>query len=362
MASSFLPTFVPPQLNSIDDYVSYISSIFTHIVTLPLIHFTLSSLGIFPTLSVLSYLAAIINIGYKLYTVYFNAVIKKKAQDWEDDIVVVTGGSGGIGSLFIQELLKKHGNVKKIVSMDVVEPKEKHDKVLFYKCNLADNDNIKSVCAKIKSEVGTPTILVNNAGIRQGKYVTDLTDDQIEKTIVINQVSHFTLIKQFLPDMLSSQRGHILATISAFAYGFGAGLVDYGSSKHGSLGLYQGLRQELRFTPIKTSYLLPGHIRTPLFTDFQFKYPFLMPVLEPIQVVDDMITTLENNVSSSTARPLLSNTLPLLGLFNVRLVDWLVETIGMNNALLSLHVPEYGKQKKPVDVPRIKTVPPQKED
>lgn len=79
-----------------------------------------------------------------------------------------------------------------------------------YHCNVMDNEAVREVAAKVQSEVGKVDILINNAGIVSGKFITELSDEHITRTMGVNVLSHFWTIKAFLPAMISSNRGHIV--------------------------------------------------------------------------------------------------------------------------------------------------------
>lgn len=59
-------------------------------------------------------------------------------------------------------------------------------------------------------------MLVNNAGIVQGKKILDLTEEEITESVGVNYVSHFWIVKAFLPAMLKAKRGHIVRVFYLF--------------------------------------------------------------------------------------------------------------------------------------------------
>ena len=60
---------------------------------------------------------------------------------------------------------------------------------------------------QVQDEVGHIDILINNAGIVQGKFFIDYSDQEIQKTIEINTIAHFWLLKAFLPSMIQHNKG-----------------------------------------------------------------------------------------------------------------------------------------------------------
>ncbi len=60
-----------------------------------------------------------------------------------------------------------------------------------YCCNLRDKHDIERTASKVIKDVGNPTMLVNNAGIVAGKFLMDMSDNDIEATYDVNILSHF---------------------------------------------------------------------------------------------------------------------------------------------------------------------------
>lgn len=114
--------------------------------------------------------------------------------------------------------------------------------VYFYKCDLSDLNNIGSCTSAIKNRHGNPTVLINNAGIANGltNTVMNTNTQKLEKIFNVNLLSHFVLIREFLPGMLEARKGHVVTMASAASFNGHAGLVDYCCTKAGALALHEG--------------------------------------------------------------------------------------------------------------------------
>lgn len=118
----------------------------------------------------------------------------------EDDVVLITGGGSGLGrSLAVT--FARHG-VKKIVLWDInddgmketkslVESPKFNSKCWIYVCDVSDRHKVYEMASYVKRDVGTVTILVNNAGVVSGSNILDLKDEQIIRTFEINSLAHF---------------------------------------------------------------------------------------------------------------------------------------------------------------------------
>ncbi|KAL2670112.1 hypothetical protein Neosp_014993 [[Neocosmospora] mangrovei] len=166
--------------------------------------------------------------------------------DWNNEIVVITGGSSGIGAHLAQQLHVRNPKTM-IVIIDYVPLtwtpiKAAHTK--YYQCDLSDSSRIRAICERIRNEVGHPTVLVNNAGICRGAAVCDGTYADIEVTMRTNLIAPFLLVKEFGPEMALRNHGHIVNVSSMSAFLPPAKVADYAATKAGLIALHEvSLRQ-----------------------------------------------------------------------------------------------------------------------
>jgi len=132
---------------------------------------------------------------------------------------------------------------------------------------------------QVRAEVGYVSVLVNNAGISYNRAFTKYTPDQIEQTMQINCMSHLWIIKEFLPNMLKNNRGHIAATCSMGGIMAVRGNSPYYSSKFAVRAAMIALKDEIRLSHpdknnIHFSIVYPWFVHTPLIDnlDLQFRY------------------------------------------------------------------------------------------
>lgn len=161
--------------------------------------------------------------------------------NWQEEIVLITGGSSGIGASIAQQLLERN-SLTTIVIVDYVpltwNPR-KGAKVHYYKADLSDSSAIRSICSKIKTEVGDPTVLVNNAGLCRGFAVAEGSYHDVQLTIKTNLLAPFLLVKEFLPAMSSRDHGHILNVSSMSSLIPPAEIGDYAATKAGITALHE---------------------------------------------------------------------------------------------------------------------------
>lgn len=164
--------------------------------------------------------------------------------DWSREVVLVTGGCGGIGELTMQRLAK-YG--VKVVALDVNPPKEPlPSNEFYYKLDVTSSRDIRTVADKIRAEVGVPTVLVNNAGIGTAKNILDEEEERIRQTFEINIMAHFWLVREFLPAMVERNHGHVVTIASMASFMVHAANVDYCCTKVAALAFHEGLTSELK--------------------------------------------------------------------------------------------------------------------
>jgi all-trans-retinol dehydrogenase (NAD+) len=168
--------------------------------------------------------------------------LRKQGVPWDftsqRELCVVTGGCSGFGYLISKGLAAK----TKLVVIDIQElPADLKDaSIHYYKCDITSASAVSETASRIREEVGVPTILINNAGVATAHTILETSEEWLEKIFRVNLMSHFTLIKEFLPGMLQQKKGHIVAIASMASYFSGASLVDYCCTKAGVLALHEG--------------------------------------------------------------------------------------------------------------------------
>lgn len=161
--------------------------------------------------------------------------------DWDKEIVLVTGGSSGIGASIAQQLIFRNSRTM-IVIVDFTPltwtPKPGAN-VFYYKCDLSDAGAIRALVTRIRAEVGHPTVLVNNAGTCRGATVMDGSYGDVELTMRTNLIAPFLLAKEVLPHMVKMNHGHIVNVGSVSSLFPPANVADYSATKAGITALHE---------------------------------------------------------------------------------------------------------------------------
>lgn len=204
----------------------------------------ISALPLTRTLKVLVVAGIIYRLNRMFSRLILNNFVSDKTWDWKREIILITGGSSGIGALIAHKFSDR--NVK-VVIFDISAPKATLPaNVHFYKVDITSSSAIHSAAETVRKEVGEPSVLINNAGVGWNREILQQTEAQIQLTFSVNIIAHFLMVREFAPAMIRRDHGHIVTIASMASFLVHAGNVDYAASKAAALAFHEGLAQELK--------------------------------------------------------------------------------------------------------------------
>ncbi|KAJ0421518.1 hypothetical protein BJY00DRAFT_312123 [Aspergillus carlsbadensis] len=303
--------FLPREGLYIDPIVNALRRSILHpLFTVTLLHLvrthTFASLGPYEKVLQITATATVLFwLNDWLSTKSANNWVADDSWDWKKELVVVTGGSGGIGAGVAQRLADMGARV---VVLDIIPLtySSETNRIVYHKCDLSDEKEIAAVCETIRSEVGDPTVLVNNAGLSRGRTIAEGTYADNSITLKTNLLAPFLLTKEFLPAMIRRNHGHIFNVASMSAYIPPPGLADYAASKAGLIAFHECLAQELRAQnapKVRTSLAVLSFTKTPLFKGETNQSRFMMPLLHVDTVVDAIVDILDSGLGQTIFLP-----------------------------------------------------------
>lgn len=256
--------------------------------------------------------------------------------------VLITGSASGIGRLMAQKIAAKGANVI-LWDINLSGLQSLHDQLnrwgyssaVYHQCDLSSREEIKETAQRVLIEQGPVDILINNAGIVSGKPLLELTDEAIERTFNINALSLFWTTRAFLPDMIQKKSGHIVTIASAGGLIGVPKMTDYSASKFAAIGFDDSLRVELKrfgHHSIRTTVVCPYYINTGMFNGVKTRVPWLLPIMEPEDAVNKIISAIEKNKHRLVMPPFALVTYPGR-LLPIPLFDRLAEFFGINRSM-----------------------------
>jgi len=200
----------------------------------------------------------------------------------QNKVIIVTGGSGGIGGAIVKSLSYYGANVVSIFCAN--HPEDQADEnIICLKANLTIPAEWDRLLSFTISKFGRIDVLINCAGILEPGKFTSLDNSQISRMIDLNLTSVLTGIHKSLVIMKNQKAGHIV-NISSIG-----GLVPmpysavYSATKFAIRGFTFSLAQELKDSGIKLSLITPGAVSTKmLYDEAQDKNTSIAFVSDPI--------------------------------------------------------------------------------
>ena len=188
---------------------------------------------------------------------------------------IITGGASGLGAASAEML---HGAGVKVALWDLNAEKgealaEKLGGV-FCETNVTSEDSVASALEKSVAANGTPSILINCAGIAIGEKTIGKNGphrlESFKKVIDINLVGSFNCIRLVSAEMEKNdpqedgERGVIINTASVAAFEGQMGQAAYGASKAGVAGMTLPIARDLMNIGIRVNTIAPGIFWTPM--------------------------------------------------------------------------------------------------
>lgn len=205
---------------------------------------------------------------------------------------IITGGASGLGAATAQAL---HEQGVKVALWDLNEEAgEKLAKELggvFCKTNVSDEASVAASLEKSVAAHGTPSILVNCAGIAIGEKTIGKNGshrlESFKKVIDVNLVGTFNCIRLVCAEMeknepqADGERGVIVNTASVAAYDGQIGQAAYGASKAGVVGMTLPIARDLMNIGIRVNTIAPGIFWTPMMAGMDQKVQDALAAMVP---------------------------------------------------------------------------------
>lgn len=212
-------------------------------------------------------------------------------QDFTDKVVIVSGGTRGIGFETVVEFLdhgakvvllgSKPASVEK--ALDQLAAKNVQDRLLGFYPNLSSEASITAMLAEVNQKFGAVDILVNNAGISDAKPIDAYDDDHFAAVMNINVNALFRLTRLCVPMMKQKGKGVIVNTSSMVSLYAQAAGCAYPASKFAVNGLTKSLARELGKDGIRVNAVAPGIIETDMVKALDPKIIAAMGARVPLQ-------------------------------------------------------------------------------
>ncbi|MDO9515801.1 MAG: SDR family NAD(P)-dependent oxidoreductase [Syntrophales bacterium] len=215
-------------------------------------------------------------------------------------VVLLTGGSRGIGPIIAEALAKRGANIalaarSKSGLQDVATRLgELGSDAFVMPVDLGQASQREELVATVLREFGQIDVLINNAGLETEGAYTDLSWSSIRETVEVNLIAPMALTHLVLPEMLKRNAGHIVNIASIAAKSGAPYAATYSGTKAGLAEWTRALRLELADTGVRFSTIFPGYVREiGMFAKFGMRSPLLVGSCTPAQVAKAVVHAIE---------------------------------------------------------------------
>ena len=204
-------------------------------------------------------------------------VQQKRLADLGGSVVLITGGSRGLGLALAHEF-GRHGCRLALCARDAGElTRAREDlqasgyEVTTSVCDLTETAQVNRLAAEVTAHYGQIDILVNNAGIIEVGPVQNMQRKDFEDAMAVDFWGVLDPILAILPQMRARRSGRIVNITSIGGKVAFPHLLPYAAAKFAATGLSEGLHSELQRDGITVTTIVPGLLRTGSYFNALFK-------------------------------------------------------------------------------------------
>lgn len=186
----------------------------------------------------------------------------------ENKVVVITGGSSGLGAETARHLARAGAKVvlgaRRLDRLQALAKELGLGDEAVLRTDVTDLVSVQALVARAVETHGRIDVMLNNAGVMPLAPLELLRVDEWNQTIDVNIKGVLHGIAAALPQMKAQRSGHILNVSSVAGHVVSAGGVVYSASKFAVRAISEGLRKEVKPYNIRSTILSPGAIETEL--------------------------------------------------------------------------------------------------
>lgn len=186
----------------------------------------------------------------------------------QNKTVLITGASSGIGAATAKEFAKKGATVLIVARNEtklkavVAEIESAGGKAKYFIADVSDYKIVQQLADKVKTEVGVPDIMINNAGKGVWKFMDETSYEEVSESMAVPYFASFYMTKAFLPDMEKRNSGHIVNMTSYAGFVAFSGATAYIASRTAMLGFHNALAADLYRSKIKTTLVYFAKVKS----------------------------------------------------------------------------------------------------
>ena len=188
---------------------------------------------------------------------------------------MVTGASSGLGRHFAGVLAGAGAHVilaarrMDKITEAVAGIEADGGKALGLEMDVTDKVSVTAAFDAVQEQAGLVTVLVNNAGVADGKKALDITEEDWDRILDTNLKGAWTVAQEAAQRMAAAGAGGVIVNIaSVLGLRVSKGVVPYAVSKAGLIQMTKALALELAVHDIRVNALAPGYVETDLTREY----------------------------------------------------------------------------------------------
>lgn len=187
--------------------------------------------------------------------------------DFHDRVVVITGGSRGLGFVLAQRFAAEGARLALLARDEATLASAAAltaggAAVLTLPCDVGDKEEIAGAIARVVAHYGRLDVLINNAGIIQAGPLANMREDDFANALNVHFWGAFHAINAALPALRQQEESRIVNIASIGGRVAVPHLAPYSASKFALVGLSDALRTELAQDKVRVTTVSPGLMRT----------------------------------------------------------------------------------------------------
>lgn len=181
-------------------------------------------------------------------------------------VIVITGGSDGLGKTLTEELSKENNVIILATNEEKMKIVAEENNCIYKGCDVSNYDMVSNAINEIIEQYNRIDVLINNAGLWIQEELDVNDSDRIKSVIEVNLLGTINASKAVIPSMKENKDGLIININSQAGINHKAERVVYNASKWGVTGFSKSLQDEVAKYGIRVTDVMPGMMKTEMFS------------------------------------------------------------------------------------------------